>query len=699
MWPLFAKIVKGYNSGFVNRRSGFDSRSWLNSLPKTHPMNPILTRLWLLISAAIVLNPGQARSQVILEKPLSPRIANYQINARLDPETKTVHGEMNFTWTNPSADPVNELQFHLYLNAFKNTESLFLKERGKTAISEKECGFCDILEIRDSTNQDLTSGLIFLAASGSSSSDQTVASLSLPDPILPGETFRGTIRFTSKLPLILARTGYVDDYYFVAQWFPKLGVYEPSGMRGRIEAGWNCHPFHTNSEFYANHSLYEVAITLPDDFVVGSGGLLLDSTSADGWKTLKYRAEDIVDFAWTASRDYRVVTDQWNHVTITCLLQPEHLRQADRHISAARYALEYLDAHVGPYPWPHLTIIDPPRYALGAGGMEYTTLITAGTFYALPKGIRPVEMVTIHEFGHSYFMGMIASNEFEEPWLDEGINTYWETRIMDWAYGEKQAMLDFPFLHIGDTEFARMQWLMAYGSDFFPASENAWSYPRGTYGASVYQKPATMLNTLERMVGQKTMDEIFKKYYRDWAFRHPSTNDFIQVVNQVVTEKHGNAFGPDLNWFFDQFLFSTAKVDYAVRGVSSRPERGKAGLFDENGAKEFRVSQKVPGMFRSTVQLERNGDGILPVEILVTFSNGEKLLERWDGQERVKDLIYSRDSWVVSAEIDPEKKILLDQNLLNNSYAIKPQKAYAWKWATRFLFLIQNLLHTFTFFI
>ncbi|MFO7617876.1 MAG: M1 family metallopeptidase [Bacteroidales bacterium] len=663
-------------------------------------MNPPLTRLTLLIAAAIVLIPSQIKPQVILKEALSPRITNYRIDARLDPEIKTIHGEMAFTWTNPSAHPVDELQFHLYLNAFKNTESLFLKGRRTGATKEDDFGFCDILEVRDAGNRDLSAGLSFTGREGpSASADQTVASLRLPVPVLPGETFRGTLLFTSQLPKIIARTGYNGDYFFVAQWFPKLGVYEPAGMRGRVTDGWNCHPFHPSSEFYANHSLYEVAITLPEEFIVGSGGMLIDSTLTDGWKTLRYRAEDIVDFAWTASRDYRVVSDQWNHVTITCLMQPEHLRQAGRHIRAARHALEYLTQHVGPYPWPYLTIIDPPTYAMGAAGMEYTTLITAGTFYGLPEGIRAPEMVTVHEFGHAYFMGILASNEFEDPWLDEGINSYWENRIMDWAYGEKRAMLDFPFLHIGDVEFARIQWLGAYGSDFFPSSGNSWSFPRGTYGASVYQKPATMLNTLERIIGQNTMDEIFKRYYAEWAFRHPATLDFVQVANRVTAEIHGETFGPDLNWFFDQFLFGTATVDYGVRSVASRPETGKAGLFDREGKRSFREPQSVPGLFRSNVQLERNGDGIIPVEILVTFSDGEQILERWDGRERTKDLIYTRSSKVVSAIIDPERKILLDQNLLNNSYTLTPKKAFAWKWASRFLFFIQNLIHSLTFFI
>ena len=291
--------------------------------------------------------------------------------------------------------------------------------------------------------------------------DQTVLSIPLDKPVLPGDSIEVKINFTSKLPRLAKRTGYAENYYFVAQWFPKLAVYEPAGMRYAEKGGWNAHEFHRNSEFFANHSLYEVDITLPEEYIVGSGGLMQNETNnGDGTKTVFLRAEDIVDFAWTASKEYQVFEDQWEHVKITFMCHPEHAYQADRHIQALKYALEYLTEHVGPYPWPHVTFIGPPQKGSAANGMEYTTLFTAGTVWGLPEGIKMPELVTIHEFGHAYFMGIMATNEFEEPWMDEGMNTYWEGRIMDHAYGSKTSVLDLPFLNVGDVEFARFAYLM-----------------------------------------------------------------------------------------------------------------------------------------------------------------------------------------------------------------------------------------------
>ena len=655
--------------------------------------------------------------QQILHTPMSPRTTSYRIKAELDPATRTVIGTLVLEWKNPSRDTVGDLQFHMYLNAFKNDRSTF-RSTGRAPYSEEaEFGYVDMDEIRTATGEDLSGRVTFIQPDEARQPnklslqnekplepdiygrDQTVVSVRLPRPVMPDSSVTVNIRFTSKLPKISARTGYSNDYFFVAQWFPKLGVYEPAGMRYAQKGGWNTHQFHPNSEFYANHSLYQVDVTLPAGYVVGSGGKQMAVSEDGGKQTITLRAEDIVDFAWTASKDYRVVEDQWEHVKIRLLIQPEHAAQAARHIRAAKYALQYLDEHVGPYPWDHLTIVDPPSHASGSGGMEYTTMITAGTFYMLPEGLRMPEMVTVHEFGHAYFMGILASNEFEEPWLDEGVNSYWEERIMDWAYGEKTSMFGFPFLQVGDVEFARISWLMGYRPNLAPTFGNSWSFPRGAYGATVYQKPATMLNTLERMIGRETMDRIFKVYYDRWAFRHPTSHDFIRIVNEVVRKDLGDRFSENMNWFFDQFLFGTAEVDYMVRTIRVEPVFEKGGLFDKGETKTFVEPVRKAGMFRSVVQLDRLHDGIIPVDVEVKFDNGEVVTEHWDGKDKVHDLIYEKAAAVVSATIDPAQKILLDTNLLNNSYTRKPSNGPALKWTAKFLFFVENLFQSLSLFV
>ena len=265
-------------------------------------------------------------------------------------------------------------------------------------------------------------------------------------------------------------------------------------MRYAINGNWNCHQFHCNSEFYSNHSVYDVKITLPKNYVAGSGGMLLsEENNGNGEKTLTYRAEDIVDFAWTAWPSYAVFTDQWKNVKITLLLPPERKKQAERQLTAVKNALEYLGKNVGPYPWPHLTFVDPPSKGGGSGGMEYTTIFTSESFTGVPGFLHFPEMVTIHEFGHAYFMGILASNEFEEPWLDEGVNQFWESRIMDNYYGVKTSMIDHPLLEISDQSISRSSYVNSDSRQVVTNKEYSWNYPHGTYGMMSYSKTAVCL--------------------------------------------------------------------------------------------------------------------------------------------------------------------------------------------------------------
>ena len=655
--------------------------------------------------------PMLPQAQVILKEALSERVVNYKMNVELDTDAKTITGEMVLNWKNPSKDTVDNLQFHMYLNAFKNSKSTFFNEGSVYNSDESEWGYVNINSIKTANGNDLSRGMQYIQPDDEiqyrdlrlpdespvkpddRKQDQTVLYVPLDEPVLPDSSIQVLIQFTSKLPKLNTRTGYADNYFFAAQWFPKLGVYEPEGMRYATEGGWNCHEFHRNSEFFANHSLYEVDITLPDDYVVGTGGVLMHEESLpDAKRKLSYRAEDIVDFAWTASQDYIVVEDQWRHVAIRALFQPEHLYQAERHLFALRAALEYMDEHIGPYPWPHATLIDPPTKGQAAGGMEYTTLFTAGTAYGLPKGIHLPELVTIHEFGHAYFMGILATNEFEEPWMDEGMNTYWETRIMDHTYGEKQGVFDLPFINVGDIEFARLSYVALPNPNIADAYRPSWEFPHGSYGSLIYQKTATWLNTLERMITQPVMDEIFKRFYKRWAFKHPASHDFIDIVNEVVTEYHGDRFGESMDWYFDQFLKSDKSVDYKVVRISVRSMYDEQGLFDSGDDKEFQSREKKDGMFRSTVALERLGEAIVPVDVLIHFEDDSEITESWDGIDRARDLIYERPSKVLWVKIDPEMKILMDTNLLNNSYTRDPGKKAGLKYGSKFLFFIQNIM-------
>jgi len=597
------------------------------------------------------------------------------MDVKLDTDAKTVSGNMEAYWINRSSDTVPDIRMHLYMNAFRSNRTTLYKESGGSP-GEKEIdlGWIEIKSLRDESNFDLMPGMEFISPDDGNTEDKSVMRVLLPEPAGPGDTVYVNIDFETKLPSRIRRTGYINDYYFVAQWFPKFGVYEPAGMRFVTKGSWNCHQFHANSEFYSNHSVYDVTITLPAKYVTGSGGMLISETVNGEMKTQNFRAEDIVDFAWTAWPGYAEFKDKWNHVGITLLIPKDRINQAERQFTAVKHALEYLTENVGPYPWPHLTFVDPPSIGSGAGGMEYTTIFTSMSSNIMPSFFYMPEMVTVHEFGHAYFMGILASNEFEEPWLDEGVNSYWEERIMDNYYGKNSGLINHRWLKVSDNASARLAYVLSPSRQTISNNEYSWNYPHGTYGMMSYQKTATWLHTLAGIVGEETLNDVFREYYTKWAFKHPSGRDFVNVVNQVVKRDHGDRFGIDMNWFFDQTLYGTAICDYKVSGISNRKQskpEGKTDSADTLAAKE----PATDSLFTATAQLERIGDMMLPVDVLIHFTNGEEILENWDGKERYKDFKYTSNREIEWVKIDPLFKIRMDVNYVNNSMTEEPQRA------------------------
>ena len=635
--------------------------------------------------------------QQIFDVPLSDRITGYDINAVLDPVTHTVSGEMTSWWINKSDKPVNDAMLHMYLNAFSSNKSSFASDGHWSPAGDEGWGYVKIKSIADGSANDLKESTRFVSPDDGNIYDRTVLQLTLPGPVMPGDTLKLRIAFESKLPSPIDRTGYNKDYYFAGQWFPKFGVYETAGMRQRNTDGWNCHQFHPHSEFYADHSVYNVSLTMPSDYVAGSGGITVEEVdNLDGTKTIRWRAEDIVDFAWTAWPGYEIVKDSWRGIDITLLTTREGLKKKARQLAAVKNAMEYLDTHVGLYPWPHLTFVDLPDIGAGAGGMEYTTLFTSFPSAYFPKYFRDLEGVIIHEFGHAYFMGIIASNEFEEPWLDEGVNTYWEQRISDHFYGNGYGVMSLPFFKMSDTDKGRSVYTSSPDRSAATNDLPSWLYPPGTYTMMSYDKTATWLHTLEGIIGTGTTDDIFREYYRRWAFRHPSGRDFTAVADEVVRREHGDKFGENMNWYFDQVLYGNDICDYAMSEVTNRKIRGYSGIIEGDTVSYERSDFQTDSLYLSTVSVERLGGITLPLDVLVHFDNGDEVLEEWDGRARYKEFEYTGTRKVNWVKIDPYGKIDLDVNRINNSWSDNPKFPASGRMMDKFIFLMQMMITLFT---
>jgi hypothetical protein len=600
-------------------------------------------------------------------QPLSTRVVAYQIDARLDAVKKTIDATEVLTYRNLSGQPLDTFPFHLYLNAFQPKSSVareLLRGDPEWELKDEERGAIEIKKLEVDGVGDLTSQLRFVHPDDDNADDRTVAELKLPQPIAPGQSVTFRITFHDRLPQVTMRTGYRRNFYLVGQWFPKVGVW--------WHGAWNCHQFHANTEFFADFGTYDVKVTVPRNFVTGSSGDEVAAVNnSDGTKTVSYRGEDIHDFAWTADPNYRVVEDTWKrsaaNVHIHLLMQPGHMNQAGRYMSALKGTLDRFDRWYGPYPYDRITVVDPAPGALDAAGMEYPTFITAGTSWILGKGVLLPEGVVEHEFGHQYWYGMVGTNEFEEAWMDEGINTYTEFKIMDSLYG-RNSMLNYPVLTGGDADSQHRGYARVVRND--PITRKAWQFlGGGSYGGLTYAKTGAALLTLEAIIGEDTLRRAINTYFLRYRFTHPTGEDFFKTVNEVA--------GQDLRWFWDQAFYGTQVLDYEILSARSEPV--------DPEAKENKM------IYNSEIVVHRKGDFIFPVEVEIRFDNGEKIHERWDGRDRWIRYAYQKKAKLVSAEVDPGHRIALDVDFFNNSRLVKEDTgarrkiANYWTMATQFL--------------
>jgi hypothetical protein len=614
--------------------------------------------------------------------PLSVRVVNYQIDARLDAAKKTIDATESLTYKNLTGKPQQTFPFHLYLNAFQ-PKSTFMTEvrlygtRGTGPDARwdpKHFGAITIGKFDVPGMGDLTDKMRFIQPDDGNANDHTVMEVTLPKPIAPGASVQFRMVFHDQLPYVVERTGYVRDFFMVGQWFPKVGVW--------WQGAWNCHQFHATTEFFSDFGTYDVRITLPQNEIVGAGGDLISSTNnADGTKSLVFHAEDTIDFSWTAYPHFIDVEDTWTGsagtVKLHVLMSPGHIATAPRYIKTLKGAMTLFDNWYGPYPYDRLTVVDPPHGAEDAGGMEYPTLITAGTGPDLvtPKGILLPEVVVEHEWGHQYWYALVATNEFEDAWMDEGINSYTEAKVMGVLYGAKTSAIDFHFAQMSDFAEQRLSYLGDPDSD--PLTRFGWKFrDDGSYGAISYGKTATVLLTLERIIGSQKMQEAMHEYFMKYRFKHPTPEDFMNTIQQVA--------GQDLSWFFEQAFRGTQILDYEVEDIRS----DQANWYESPGASR---GEKNGQMYRDIVVVERKGDFIAPVDLEVKFGDGETAREHWDGKDRWIRYSYVKPAQIESAEIDPEHKMFMDRDFYNDSQTAREDSRPSRKVGNIFLFVSEWL--------
>jgi len=390
--------------------------------------------------------------------------------------------------------------------------------------------------------------------------------------------------------------------------------------------------------------------------------------------------------------------EEWKGVKMRLLSYEYNKHFATRYFTATKQAMEFFDEKLGKYPYPTLTIVNPPFHGIFCSGMEYPTLFTVIGNEILPTGVKTPEIISIHEFTHQYFMQMVATNEQEEAWMDEGMTNYYESRIMDLYYGEHKSTVDWMGITYGGMESNRNGFFGMDNPQVSPIATFSWQFKDGSYHDLVYTKTAIALHTLSGIVGIETMDEIMRTYFQKWKFKHPGGSDFIQVVNEVVKARHGDRFGENMNWYLNQVIYGTSLCDYAVTDIHIYQKTKPFGILgDSSDCVAPQDAQQ--GVYISTVTVHRLEEMKIPVDILVTFQDGSTIIENWDGQERSKTFTYERAHEVSSAEIDPERKIYIDKNFSNNSYTTLAHKTGVRKYAIQIMTWLQNSMQAISIFI
>jgi hypothetical protein len=586
----------------------------------------VIRRMALLALTALLL--VSVVLPVRAQKAPPPPIASYTFDVTYDPQSRVIRGQETARYTNRTKTPLPDLVFHLYLNAFRSEKTLWMQEGGYAPMGfdPQYPGSMEIerLALADGTALDATAV----------DDDATLVRATLPAPVAPGETVEVVLDFTAQLPRVFARTGWADggDFVMAGQWFPKLGVWQGPD-------GWNAYPFHANSEFFADFGTYDARLTLPAGWIVGATGTqpIASEANDDGTVTHHLHAEHVIDLAWAASPHFAVRTTEVDGVTVRTYHYPQAAALAERVEAATVGAFEAYSTWYGPYGmghYPQLSVIVVPPGAGGAGGMEYPTLFTTGSLseVPLPACVKWTEVETIHELGHQWFQAVVATNEAEEPWLDEGFTDYSTVRAMNALH--HGAFLDCFGWTLTYLGFRRQEYVAQPQT---PMAGRAWELE--SYGVATYAKPAVALSTLERVVGPEAMTDFLRTYYERYAFAHPTAEDVRAVMSETL--------GADVTArFFEGLVTGDGTLDARV-----------ATLEGTRGA------------------VTRDGDVCFPTEVTWQHRGTPPNQTAWTCDE--PELTFTGTGRLQRVQIDPEHALLTDIDLANNGARAAPDGS-AW---------------------
>jgi len=599
-------------------------------------------------------------------------LASYDIRAKLDGRKHEITGTLKLTWRNASVKPAQDLLFHLYLNGFKNETTHWLSEalrhRFDRYVGKGDWGSISVSDVKVAGEAAKRTVLV---------DDGTVLRVVPAKPVPGASTVEITLSFHAVLPRVRARTGFVRDFHMIAQWFPKIGVREVDGT-------WQCHAFYMTSEFYADFGEYRVTLDVPKGFGVAATGRRTTQTRLQsGRREVTYRANDVHDFAWTAGPGLRRMKRTVGRVRLQAVHYGDPAVKVRRHLDVTARSLALLQKWLGPYPYDTLTVVLVPADAQAAGGMEYPTLFASGVHHPTFLERAAALGTTVHELVHQYFYGLLASNEFAEPWLDEGLTSYVSGLVLDELYGADRSMGQVGPLKLGYWQYLRLGARLM--PDWDPARQpaNRFAEPQ-SYFLNVYGRSALALRTLERQIGWPRMVKLLRDYVDGHRFTHPRGQDFFRTADRHLRSK-------PLSRFIRDAIGTSGALDYEVARIHAIGLRKPRGRFDTAFDKRRRDLINTKG-YENRVLLHRKGALRIPVEVELRFAGGGTKRVRWDGQKRWHWITVHHDHPIRSAEIDPHRTLALERRLLNNGLRTRKDARPARRLVGRVLGALQTVL-------
>ncbi|HEX4354644.1 MAG TPA: M1 family metallopeptidase, partial [Polyangiales bacterium] len=433
----------------------------------------------------------------------------------------TGHERIHFQ--NCSRAPIDRLLFHLYLNAFRDERSVFMREGGRD-LRDGALGRPGKIEViaMHADRRDLLASanreLVF--------NDFTQLSVTLPSTLPPSAAIDIDLEFRAELPRVVARSGFAGDFNMVGQWFPKLAKLNDDGTF----AGF---PYHGLGEFYADFADYAYSVTVPHAYVVAGSGDKTQSESHGELRTDHFVARRVLDVAWAASPHFRTIERRIGSTDVRLFAPLGYDLALARQLRVIEAALPYFERRYGAYPYDELSVVIPPAFAQQAAGMEYPGLLASGgAFFAFPASWPDPEQdgVVAHELAHQWFACMIASDEVNHPVLDEGLAEWSSLDFMRNFYRAHPSVFAHraPPFELFDLVRALFLWRDApTPSSLLPA----YAYRYETLGRAVYMRPAIVLETIAERFGRVRLERALARYARAQRFRHPTPQDLFDAFD------------------------------------------------------------------------------------------------------------------------------------------------------------------------